>query len=279
MRSALLLAALLTLPALAQDADSVQSWFNPAVAFTWPQPFDHAPQTFEAQAVRFTDPANHGLIYADVYAHPSSRSPDGFNDTLVVSVHTSTADGYPGEAVHTELYELAELVPGAFTQLPVRGPRSGTDFWLSLKLRPAGQPDTLVLASGPPTEPPIQRAAAFVRGEGWRLHSETQFGKEYAYHIRAGFNIDISSIGAQTDTPGFGILPPAPQPATRLVRVGVEGVLAAGTLEVFDVLGRRVQVLPLAADQTLDVSMLPAGTYLLRASTGAATSTRTLLVR
>jgi hypothetical protein len=274
-----LLALLLPLPALAQSADSVQSWFNPAVAFTWPQPFNHIPQAFEAQAVRFSAPPSHNLAYAEVYAHTSTRSPDGFNDTLIVSVHTSTADGYPGEVLYAERYELAELVPGAFTQLPLVGPRFRGDFWLSLDLRPAGQPDTLVLVSGGATDPPLQRAAAFVRGEGWRLHTETQFGKEYNYHIRAGFKGDISAIGAQTDTPGFGILPPAPQPASGRARVEVEGVRGPGTLEVFDVLGRRVQVAPLASSQTLDVSTLPAGTYLLRASTRHSSSTRTLVVR
>ncbi len=49
-----LLALAFALPASAQTTS--QEWFRPQVAFTWPQPFEHVPQTFEAQAVRFTNP-------------------------------------------------------------------------------------------------------------------------------------------------------------------------------------------------------------------------------
>ncbi|MFN2374615.1 MAG: hypothetical protein ABR545_12475, partial [Cyclonatronaceae bacterium] len=42
-------------------ADSTISYHGPQIAFDWPFPFNHIPQTFEQQAVRFTSPGT-GLL-------------------------------------------------------------------------------------------------------------------------------------------------------------------------------------------------------------------------
>ncbi len=277
-RLLLLLALAFALPASAQV--TVQEWFRPQVAFTWPQPFSHVPQRFEAQAVRFTGPGG-PLAYTEVFAHSSTASPDGFNDTLVVSVHAPDADGRPGTVTAERRFEFAEVEPNKFTRLPLAVPADQVagDFWLSFELRVAGQPDQLVLVSGGADEPPLDRSAARITGEGWKLMRETQFGKEYNFHVRAGFGARALAIGDQTDTPGFRITSASPQPASDFVRVRVEGVAQAGTLELFDLLGRRVIAQPLTADATFDTSGLPSGLYVLRAASQSSIATRTLVVR
>lgn len=108
---------------------------------------------------------------------------------------------------------------------------------------------------------------------------ESQFGKEYNYHVRANFSSIGLAVGDQTDTPGFRIVQASPQPAAGFVRVRIAGVSAAGTLEVFDLLGRRVIVQALATEAMLDTSDLPTGVYVLRATSQSAVASRTLIVR
>ncbi len=118
--------------------------------------------------MRFTNTGGLTLSSVGVFAHSSTSSADGFNDTLVVSIHPPDANGYPGDAVAEELFELAEIVPSTFTTLPLTvDPRLVQgDFWVSFDLRAAGQPDRLVLVSGGADEPALDRAAARIAGEG-----------------------------------------------------------------------------------------------------------------
>ncbi len=274
-----LLALLFALPAAAQDP-AVQEWFRPQVAFTWPQPFNHNPQTFEAQAVRFTTPPGYsGLSEVDVFAHSSTSSPDGFNDTLVVSVHRPDANGYPGEVVAQKRFELAEVEPSKFTTLPLDLSVPEGDFWLSLDLKAAGQPDQLVLVSAGADDPALDRAAVRVANEGWRLMRESQFGKEFNFHVRARFSIVVSVCDCFFGDPTFGIGAIGPQPASDVVRVWMNGAREGGTLEVFDLLGRPMLSVVLSEYVTLDTSALSAGLYLLRATSGEETDVRTLVVR
>jgi hypothetical protein len=283
LASALLLVAFLALTAptaSAQPADSVQAWFNPSIAFTWPQPFNHVPQTFEAQAVRFTNPGGRALSAVDVYAHSSSASPDGFNDTLVVSVHAPDANGYPGAVRAERRFELAELEPGRFTDLPlgISSADAAGDFWVSFELRAAGGTDQLVLVSGGAQDPSLDRAAVRIEGEGWRLLRESQFTREYNYHVRAHF---ATATSAHTGRPAdaLRIAQAWPLPAADRLHVRVEGADAGGTLDLHDVLGRRVLGQPLGRSATLDLTSLPAGLYVLRAVSDGAVATRTVVVR
>ncbi len=179
-----------------------------------------------------------------------------------------------------ERFELAEIVPSAFTTLPLNVDPTLVqgDFWVSFELKAAGQPDRLVLVSGGADEPALDRAAVRVTGDGWQLMRETQFGKEYNYHVRANFS-SLTATDDQANTSGFRIAQASPQPASDFVRVRVEGVSAVGTLELFDLLGRRVIAQALTTDATLDTSSLPTGVYVLRATSQSAIATRTLVVQ
>lgn len=57
--------------------------------YDWPFPFDHTPQTFLKQAVRFTAPADDTLYALEFRAGTRNASSDGFNDTLAVSLYPS----------------------------------------------------------------------------------------------------------------------------------------------------------------------------------------------
>jgi hypothetical protein len=67
-------------------ADSTISYHRPQIAFDWPFPFNHVPQTFEQQAVRFTSPGTGLLTSIGLYPGNGFSSTDGFNDSLKISL-------------------------------------------------------------------------------------------------------------------------------------------------------------------------------------------------
>ncbi len=66
--------------------DSTVTFARPEAAFQWPVPFTHVPQRFFAHAMRFTSPLDNTLLGVSVFAGSLTASPDGFNDTLKVSI-------------------------------------------------------------------------------------------------------------------------------------------------------------------------------------------------
>ncbi|TVQ11184.1 MAG: T9SS C-terminal target domain-containing protein [Balneolaceae bacterium] len=67
-------------------ADSTISYHRPQIAFDWPFPFNHVPQTFEQQAVRFTSPGSGLLTSIGLFPGNGFSSTDGFNDSLKISL-------------------------------------------------------------------------------------------------------------------------------------------------------------------------------------------------
>ncbi len=295
MRAVLLLAlAACAMPARAQPCDSV-SYYNSSRAFLWPQPFTHVPQTFEAQAVRFTAPAYSGparLDAIDVYVDQTSRSRDNFNDTLRVAFLLPDADGRPDPAAPAGApfdVEFAELTPGRLNRIalpPANAVHLGDgvrDVWVVLELMPAGLPDTLVLVTGPKTDPPLFRAAARVAGAGWRMLAETQFSGEYNYQVAAHFCASVQS--AVAESPGAGRLRiegVAPQPAREGVVVAYENDGGgAASAALYDVLGRRVRLVevpPGATRVRIETAGLPAGLYLVQIRAGAGQASHPVVV-
>jgi len=72
---------------LSGAADTTMQYAGPEAAFAWPFPFNHVPQTFIKQAIRFTAPEAARLSAVDIFAAGGISSPDGFNDTLMVSFY------------------------------------------------------------------------------------------------------------------------------------------------------------------------------------------------
>lgn len=72
---------------LSGAADSTVQYAGPEAAFAWPFPFTHVPQTFIKQAIRFTAPEDARLSVVELFAAAGISSPDGFNDTLMVSFY------------------------------------------------------------------------------------------------------------------------------------------------------------------------------------------------
>jgi len=71
---------------LSGAADSTVSYAGQAISFSWPFPFNHVPQTFLKQAIKFTAPVESKLKTIDVYAGNNISSQDGFNDSVRVSL-------------------------------------------------------------------------------------------------------------------------------------------------------------------------------------------------
>ena len=252
----LLVVFLLPLAAHAQTpADSIQAFHGPNVAFTWPMPFDHVPQTFTKQGVRFTAPYGEvqAALYAlDVNVWPSSSSSDGFNDTLLVRFFAPGPDGTPDEL---SMVGLDTRIP--FDQVPsgtvalldltaalvILDP--GDEVWATLELASVGTPDTLVLVSDV-AEPFSQgRAAAFVEGTGWRLLQDTQFGAEYIFHVAAYFT-PLAIVGIEVVPPAAFALQVWPHPADTDAHVAftLPGP-ASVTITLYDAQGRAVYDAPL----------------------------------
>lgn len=70
---------------LSGAVDETVSYAGPEAAFAWPFPFNHVPQTFEKQAMRFTAPEDSRLRSIEIYPHTIS-SEDGFNDSVRVQL-------------------------------------------------------------------------------------------------------------------------------------------------------------------------------------------------
>jgi hypothetical protein len=66
-------------------ADSTVSYHGPQLAFDWPFPFNHIPQTFVKQGVRFTSPGAGRLNSIELFPGGGFQSSDGFNDSLKIS--------------------------------------------------------------------------------------------------------------------------------------------------------------------------------------------------
>lgn len=71
---------------LSGAADSTVSYAGQAISFSWPFPFNHVPQTFLKQAIKFTTPIESKLDAIEIYAGNNISSSDGFNDSLRVSL-------------------------------------------------------------------------------------------------------------------------------------------------------------------------------------------------
>lgn len=83
-------------------ADFDVSYAGPQAAFAWPIPFNHVPQTFLKQAVRFTSPEASRLSSVDLFTGSGLSSSDGFNDIVKLSflrpfVPTTTTVKYGNE--------------------------------------------------------------------------------------------------------------------------------------------------------------------------------------
>jgi len=71
---------------LSGAADSTVSYAGQAISFSWPFPFNHVPQTFVKQAIKFTTPIESKLGAIEIYAGNNISSSDGFNDSVKVSL-------------------------------------------------------------------------------------------------------------------------------------------------------------------------------------------------
>lgn len=71
---------------LSGAADSTVSYAGQAISFSWPFPFNHVPQTFVKQAIKFTTPIESKLGAIEIYAGNNISSSDGFNDSVRVSL-------------------------------------------------------------------------------------------------------------------------------------------------------------------------------------------------
>ncbi len=283
MRFLLLLLVLCATAVQAQQRpDSLVSYYTDSRAFLWPQPFAHVPQTFEAQAVRFTAPFNATLIAVDLRVDETSRSADNFNDTLRIGFYRATPDGTPDpdRAITATLdLEFAELTPGQTNRIDLGRLAlllaPGEEVWATFELVPAGIADTLVLVTGPKTDPPLFRAAARVAGQGWRLLTDTQFNGEFNFHAAALFE---EYIGTSVDHPAdladapVAITALIPQPARDEVLIGIHvSTPQRATAALFDLLGRRVRrvEVPVGAESIrFDTSNLAAGLYFLQVEAG-----------
>ena len=117
---------------------------------------------------------------------------------------------------------------------------------MALELVPVGLPDTLVLVSDVFTDPPIDRSAAFVAGEGWRLLRDTQFDRDYEFHVSATFAArSITGVERPAAEDHF-ILDLYPNPASGTIRVDATLSKAReAEILIFDMLGRVLKRLPL----------------------------------
>lgn len=285
MRRAFLLAVLLlpflpAAPVRAQSETVVQAWYEDPVAFTWPLPFTHVPQTFVRQAVRFTAPDASGtvaLTAVDLHVWPTSASPDGFNDLVRLAFLPPTPEGYPDdERPYAPPAEriFAELIPGTFNTIDLAEPlvlAPGAEVWVAVELVAEGEPDQLVMVSGAATTPALDRAAAYVEGEGWKLMRETQFGAEYVFQMTAAFTVEEAGTAVETPAAPAFRLETYPNPAAD--RLAVRCVLPRPQpvgWTLYDLAGRRLVhrtdgIRPAGPHTaTLDLRALAPGTYVLR---------------
>lgn len=280
----LLIALTLAASARAQTpADVRQAWHGPGVAFTWPIPFTHVPQTFDAHAVRFTAPYDapwrSALTAVEVNVWFETRSGDNFNDTVRMSFLDVSPDGAPDPAVEIappREWVLAEWPTATVATLDVSASGvvldPGRDVWVAIELVPVGQPDTLVLVSDGLTNPSLDRTAARVVGEGWRLMRDTMFdGRDFELHVGATFSARQSATAIEEQPEGFGLraLPVWPVPASGRLVADLSGAPPGPVaVRIADVTGRiRLRgTLEGGAPQALDVGALPPGAYLLEAT-------------
>jgi hypothetical protein len=274
--------------ALAQTPppDEIQRWHGSSVAFAWPMPFTHVPQTFTEQAVRFTAPFDapfrSEITQLGLNLWFSSGSADNFNDTLRVRFLGFAPSGAPddgNELAASKDLIFAELEPGSVNTIPLHGEgpdlAPGENVWVAFGLIPVGQPDTLVMVSDVFSDPPIDRSAAFVEGEGWRLLRDTQFTRDYEFHVSATFSARLSTGVEEFIAPGGFVLDLYPNPTRGSIRVDATlSDMRAAEICILDLLGRETRRLPLSTrgpgrvSTSLSLDGAPPGLYVLQLRTG-----------
>lgn len=263
-------------------ADIVQSFGGNAAAFTWPIPFAHIPQTFTKQAVRFTaphnTPFNSQMTSIDVRVWGTSKSQDGFNDSLVVRFLSSTPDGTPDEnAQFVKPFKvvLSSLSRGSINTIGL-GKRNlvfapKTNVWVTLEVETVGKQDTLVLISDNAEIPALGRAAAYVSGTGWMMMRDTQFNNEYIFQIAAKWRATSLVAREEETTPQtFARLDVFPNPFQNNPNIRFQSDKSGQIqITVFDLIGRKLfeQEAANSEDGGLRLNLpsnLPQGVYVLQ---------------
>jgi len=262
-------------------ADIVQSYGGNAAAFTWPMPFAHIPQTFTKQAVRFTAPHsapfNSQMASIDVRVWGTSKSQDGFNDSLVVRFLSSTPDGTPNEnAQFVKPFKvvLSSLARGNFNTIGL-GKRNlvfapKTNVWVTLEVEAVGKQDTLVLISDNAEIPALGRAAAYVSGTGWVMMRDTQFNNEFVFQIAAKWRATSLVAREEETTPQtFSHLDVFPNPFQNQPNIRFQSDKSGQIkLTVFDLIGRKLfEQEATNAEDGLRLNLpasLPQGVYVLQ---------------
>ncbi|HCR49116.1 MAG TPA: hypothetical protein DIW24_05775 [Bacteroidetes bacterium] len=261
--------------------DIVQSYGGPAAAFAWPIPFAHIPQTFTKHAVRFTAPFSGGLnsrmASLDLRVWGTTKSQDGYNDSLVVRFLSTTPDGTPDE---TKAFQkplkvvLSSLKRGDYNTLGLGVKnlifKPNTHVWVSFELEAVGKKDTLVMVSDNAEIPALGRSAAYIQGLGWQMMRETQFNNEYIFQVAVKWSatsvVDREKEQVPIEMPLVEVYPNPfdVNPTLRFYHFNPEVVY----ITVFDLMGKKIidQVLPISNEEhhLILPDELPSGLYLLR---------------
>lgn len=262
--------------------DIIQSYGGPAAAFAWPIPFSHIPQTFTKHAVRFSAPIwagmNSRMASIDLRVWGTTKSQDGYNDSLVVRFLSATPDGTPDE---TKAFQkplkvvLSSLKRGEYNTLGLATKnlilKPNTHIWVSFELEAVGKKDTLVMVSDNAEIPALGRSAAYIQGLGWQMMRETQFNNEYIFQVAVKWSatsvVDREKEEIPVATTPVVEVYPNPfeaNPTLRFHHLGSGFV----NLAVFDLMGKKIldEMLPThnGEYQLTLPNELAAGLYLLR---------------